>query len=46
MGHRQDFYPIVHGTIYILGDCAKPKLDEELPLNDAFLKKYMFPVTN
>ena len=31
MGYRRDFYPNVHGTIYILGDCARPKLDEEQP---------------
>ena len=31
IGHCRDFYPIVHGTIYILGDCARPKLDEEQP---------------
>ena len=36
MGHRRDFYPIVHGTIYILGDCARPKLDEEQPQKTRF----------
>ena len=38
MGHRRDFYPIVHGTIYILGDCARPKLDEEQPQMMRFWK--------
>ena len=39
MGYRRDFYPIVHGTIYILGDCARPKLDEEQPQMMRFWKK-------
>ena len=42
MGHRRDFYPIVHGTIYILGDCARPKLDEEQPQMMRFWKNTCF----
>ena len=41
MGHRRDFYPIVHGTIYILGDCARPKLDEEQPQRMNFEKTHV-----
>ena len=42
MGHRRDFYPIVHGTIYILGDCARPKLDEEQPKMMRFWRNTCF----